>query len=64
MFQTIIVLVVLSTYFHDISRLTYWQLCIFGIGICIFQGISSILWTKFFQYGRLEWLSRKCVYKK
>ncbi|MBJ7987874.1 MULTISPECIES: DUF418 domain-containing protein [Bacillus] len=35
-----------------------------GIGICIFQGISSILWTKFFQYGSLEWLWRKCVYKK
>ncbi|PEB54648.1 hypothetical protein COO03_04970 [Bacillus sp. AFS098217] len=62
--QSVLVLTVLSVAFDDMSKLTYLQLCIFGIGICIIQCSSSILWSKFFKYGPLEWLWRMGVYKK
>lgn len=62
--QSILVLVVLSVCFHDISKLAYWQLCIFGVGVCIVQCIGSLLWSKFFRYGPFEWVWRKGVYTK
>ncbi|MED1407002.1 DUF418 domain-containing protein [Bacillus mycoides] len=61
--QSILTLMILSACFQDISQLTYWQLCIFGILICIVQCIFSTLWSKYFRYGPIEWLWRKWIYK-
>lgn len=62
--QSALVLTILSVAFDDMSELTYLQLCIFGIGICIIQCSCSILWSKFFKYGPLEWIWRMGIYKK
>ncbi|MFK4367184.1 uncharacterized protein ABH963_003951 [Bacillus sp. RC55] len=61
--QSILTLIILSGCFQDISHLFYWQLCIFGLLICIVQCICSTLWSKYFRYGPIEWLWRKWIYK-
>ncbi|MBE7128927.1 DUF418 domain-containing protein [Bacillus mycoides] len=61
--QGILAIMILSTCFQDISQITYWQLCIFGILICIVQCTFSTIWDKYFRYGPIEWLWRKGIYK-
>ncbi|PEU18591.1 MULTISPECIES: DUF418 domain-containing protein [unclassified Bacillus (in: firmicutes)] len=62
--QSALVLTVLSAVFDDMSKLTYLQLCIFGIGICIIQCICSVLWNIYYKYGPLEWIWRIGIYQK
>lgn len=63
-FQSILALVILSGCFQDLSRLYYWQLCIFGLFIIFVQIIFSKIWSKHFRYGPIEWIWRKGIYKK
>lgn len=62
--QSILTLIILSGCFQDISHLFYWQLCIFGLLICIVQIIFSTHWSKHFRYGPIERVWRKGIYKK
>ncbi|WP_273545506.1 DUF418 domain-containing protein [Bacillus thuringiensis] len=48
--QSILTLMILSARFQDISPLTYWNLCIFGILTCIVQCVLNFLIFSIFNY--------------